>query len=272
MRSLGKLEGIIFDLDGTLYADTDHFSYFSKLLAQKLPASVRGEYFQQEQAIWHGNHCLRIGRTYDRKNDYVLEATPEGVVLAAWTWQGARLPDTSVAKLYTQPITFDMNSMISIGDGWWIPTACAYHFGVDSTYDAYLETKDYLASEEARVSPIPGVKEALTNLSNRMKLIVATNSDEKDTRRILKRLGLSQIFDSLYCECQKPQFAKRTLHQIVSDNQIPYNYWLSVGDNYLNDIYPAYQLGMRTCLIDPLALYKGDEVDVVLSSLDQLFR
>lgn len=265
---LANIRGIIFDLDGTLYEDTEHFRYYAERLAKRLPSKRRKEYWLDVQAIWDGQHVLRLGRVFDRMRDLVLETTPDGKVLKAWTWQGEPYDE----KLYSQPVSFDMTKMISIGDGWWIPSAAAYHHGLKETYNAYLETKDYLSSPGASLTPIPGLASWLAKLQEQVKMVVVTNSDLADTKRILKNVGLDHILTSIYPDANKPKRTREVLTQVAQELALPNEQILSVGDNYLNDIFPAQQLGMKTCLIDPHGIYAPDTADIVIRSLRELYQ
>ncbi len=219
-----------------------------------------------------GRHVLRMGRTYDRRRDMVLETTADGWVRRAWDWLGTEIGADQRSLWYPQPVQFDMQWMISIGDNWWIPTACAYHHGVESTYDAYLAAKEYLASDAASLTPISGVKDGLAALKRTTKLVVATNSDWADTMRILRHLGLAAAFHGIYPDCQKPKYSTAVFQRISRELAVPPQCCLSVGDNYLNDIYPAARLGMQTCLIDPYDLYGDDHADLRIRSLGDVFR
>lgn len=266
-----NLLGIVFDLDGTLYEDTDHFHYFAQRLAQRLPKPKRALFWQDLRSAWAGKHTLRLGRVYDRRRDLILETTPAGRVLKAWDWQGKPVSEAQINERYPVPVQFDMTAMISLGDGWWLPTACAYHYGLEKTYDAYLETKDYLGGEEAVLTPLPGLAAWLAEIKNRLRLVVVTNSDLADTNRLLANLGLEKVLTEIYPDAEKPQNAEKVFQQVAAETEIPLNLLLSVGDNYLNDIYPAAQLGMRTCLIDPHGLYGEGAADLVVRSLRDLY-
>ena len=262
---------LIFDLDGTLYEDTDHFDFYSQRLAERLPEECRPFYFRDEAASRQGTHVLRMGRVYDRRQDWVLATTPDGHVLQAWTWSGDEVSAADRLATYSEPVSFDMQWMLSIGDSWWIPAACAYHYGLESTYQAYLEAKDFLASDQASLTPIPGVKEGLEKLKSHCRLVVATNSDMTDTRRILQALGLEKAFSAIYSDCRKPARSRALFTQIAEELGVKADRTLSVGDNYLNDIYPAMQLGMAGCLIDPHRLQPEEVADFSARSLADCF-
>ncbi|NLJ81251.1 MAG: HAD family hydrolase [Firmicutes bacterium] len=272
MLDFSNIQGIIFDLDGTLYEDTAHFQYYAQRLAARLSRDVRDLYRRDVDSVWEGKHTLKLGRVYDRTQDLVLETTAGGRVLQAWDWKGKPLSAGQVQKIYPRPLEFDLTKIISIGDGWWIPAACAYHYGLEETYSAYLETRDYLSSGKAVLTPIPGLVSWLEGLKGEISLIVATNSNLEDANHILKSLGLEEIMDKIYPEAEKPRYAQEVFLKAAREAGISEQRILSIGDNFLNDIFPAQQLGMKTCLLDPHGLYREDAADLVLKSLRELFQ
>jgi len=55
------------------------------------------------------------------------------------------------------------------------------------------------AIDEHGVEPMPGVPEILEALHGRVPLAVASNTAEPDTRRVLARSGLGDVFDAIRC-------------------------------------------------------------------------
>ncbi|WP_052364174.1 hypothetical protein [Geomicrobium sp. JCM 19037] len=49
---------VIFDLDGTLYEDTDHFDHYAKRLSEELPEQKRANFFQDYDDMKKGNHAV----------------------------------------------------------------------------------------------------------------------------------------------------------------------------------------------------------------------
>lgn len=249
--NLNEIRVILFDLDGTLYEDEDHFDCYAECLAQLLPAQHRSAFWQDLQAIRQGRHALRLGRVYDRKKDLVLEVDIHGRVLRVWTWQGEEFDASAVQNLYPEPVAFSMQDMLYMGDGWWPPAACGYHYGLESTAYCYQKVKAALVQNENLLTPLPGLVSALKTLQGRYPLLLGTNSDAEDTERIVRALSLQGIFDHHYTSCGKPAHTVHLFRDIQKRYALSPEELLSIGDNYLNDIAPLRQLGCATILIDP---------------------
>ncbi len=266
------LQTIVFDLDGTLYEDEAHFDYYAECLATEIPEKYKQDFFNDLKAARQGDHTLRLGRVYDVNRDNILSITETGKVLKAWDWQGNQLRDDRLQRVYNQPVSCDLEEMIFLGDGWWLPAACAYHYGCVDTYPCYQKTKDWLAANQEEVlSRIPGLKEFLQQLrENSFNLILATNSEARDTERLLELLDLKGLFHNRYTSCKKPEKSRDLFTTIIDKNNLKPEELLSLGDNYLNDIAPAVSLGCQAILIDPHNIYENPGTPRV-SSLQDVF-
>lgn len=265
---------VIFDLDGTLYEDTEHFDYLAEQYRQRVPAHRQDDYARDYQAIAAGEHPLAIGRVYDVSRDVVLEVNRRLAVQAGWQWDGTPVPATTLAATYLAPIEPDMEAMLSIGDGWWPPQACALHHGATDTRGAFLATKEFVASDAFTLQPIPGLAGALERMRDNGKcLVLATNSHQEDTERLLQRLGLEGYWHALYPDCNKPKRTREVFSAIAARFGAGGRAVLSVGDNFLNEIAPAEDLGFQTLFIDPLGVtryeYDGPRVQRLGEVLDQ---
>jgi len=256
---LNRIKVIVFDLDGTLYEDTKHFDYYADCLADELDDNTKQSFFQDLQASRRGEHVLQLGRVYDREKDLILKITSAGEVKKAWNWQGDALSRSFLEQHYPEPINCNMNDMIYLGDGWWPPAACAYHYGLESTENCYQKTKDWLAENDDLLNPLPGLKPALAELANVLELVLATNSDARDTERLLDLLNLQGVFSQRYTSCNKPADSRPLFQEIINRHEIRPAQLLSIGDNYLNDIAPARELGCQTVLIDPREVFADRE-------------
>jgi len=256
---LDRIEVIVFDLDGTLYEDTDHFDYYADCLADELDDNSKQNFYQDLQASRRGEHVLQLGRVYDREKDLILEITTAGEVKKAWNWQGEALKRSFIEQYYTEPVNCNMHNMIYLGDGWWPPAACAYHYGLESTERCYQETKDWLAENDDLLTPLPGLRPILAELANVLELVLATNSDARDTDRLLDLLNLQGVFSERYTSCNKPANSRPLFQEIINKYEIRPSRLLSIGDNYLNDVAPARELGCQTILIDPREVFADRE-------------
>ena len=78
-------ELVIFDFNGTLNEDTDHFVYYSEQLKKQLPGDVQPLFTKEYEKIVSGEHVVIIGKVYDVVRDYVLKLDPvQSTVVKTW--------------------------------------------------------------------------------------------------------------------------------------------------------------------------------------------
>ncbi|WP_180954849.1 HAD family hydrolase [Bacillus sp. V3-13] len=267
-----KLKVIVFDLDGTLYEDTHHFDYYAEKLRSKLPSELRNSFWEDYQLSVQGNHTLKIGTVYDIERDLVL-IQEHNIVKAGYRWDGHPLSDAEIMNLYPKPITLDLVHMISIGDLWWVPSAIARHYGLggEASQEAFLEIRRYMMDPEFVMTRVPGFREALWNLKESgYKSVLLTNSPKKDSEVILSKLGLENVFDKKVFEGQKPTRTVERFNEIKDHFQAEFHEVLSIGDNWINEILPAKELGCSTILIDPHGISKKGYADKVVKNISEL--
>lgn len=271
LKQLKKVDLVVFDLDGTLYEDTDHFDYYADCLAGQLDSEVRKEFWEDLKKSRSGQHPLKIGRVYDVEKDLILQITIDGQVISGWNWSDNKLSKDLLNELYPKKITCNMHSRIYLGDGWWPPAAIAYHYGLESTEACYLETKEWINNNDDFLKPITGLREALENLKKEKTIILATNSDVQDTEAILNNLELRDLFQDIYTSCNKPEDSYDLFNGIMDKyNCSPANL-LSIGDNYLNEIGPVIKLGGRAVLIDREDAFSQQDISgYVIDSIEEL--
>lgn len=266
-----KVKVIVFDLDGTLYEDTHHFDYYANKLCEKLGIEKQELFKKDYEAILTGEHALKMGTVFDADHDLIL-THENGQVLQAHTWDGEPLSKHEVGKLYPKELQFNFHSMLSIGDLWWVPAAIARHYGIDneSAGLSFLETRQYMMTPEFQMKVVPGFKEILQRLSNSKKLVLLTNSPKRDSEVLLKKLGFDNLFDMLIFNGKKPLQTRDHLTGIKENYQVEYREILCVGDNMMNEIFPAKQLGCQTILIDPHNISREVGADHIVPRLSML--
>lgn len=249
-RELKDIKAVVFDLDGTLYEDTGHFNYYASRLKDKLPVEKAQNFADDYNKVLENCHALKIGRTYDVDRDLII--LQDGKVSEVYQWNGNKLSDGELENLYPEPVPCDMNKMINIGDLWWVPAAIALHYGLNNkeTYQAFLETREYMKGPDYDINPVPGLKEVLSKLKDNVRLVLVTNSPQPDSEALLGKLSLISLFDLKIFEAGKPALARKQFEKISKELEINYPKILSIGDNYLNEILPARQLGCQTIFID----------------------
>ncbi|MED3653919.1 HAD family hydrolase [Heyndrickxia sporothermodurans] len=266
-----KIKVIVFDLDGTLYEDTHHFDYYANKLCEKLDIEKQELFRKDYEAILAGEHSLKMGAVFDVEHDLILTHV-NGHVIQAHTWDGEPLSEHEVGELYPKELQFNFHSMLNIGDLWWVPAAIARHYGIDneSAGKAFLETRQYMMTPEFQMKVVPGFKEVLQQLSGSKKLVLLTNSPKQDSEVLLHKLGFNNLFDTLIFDGKKPIQTKDHLTKIKEKYQVEYHQILCIGDNAINEIFPAKRLGCQTILIDPHAISKSENADYIVSHLSML--
>lgn len=263
---------VIFDLDGTLYEDTAHFDYYAQQLKQELDQEEWKEYEAEYQQMIDGQHIVSIGKAYDVVRDYVLRVDSLSLeVLQAWTWDGKELSVEERASHYNSPISFDFDSMIAIGDGWWLPNVCARHFGVIDTQSAYNRTKEYMATDQFTLTRIPHLRSSLLHLKTKKNTVLLTNSQDDDVARLLQLLDLEGTFDHIITVARKPQHTLNHFSDLMEKYKVSPEQCLSVGDNFINEIAPAVKIGMKTILIDCYSLSYPEYQGIKVASISDTF-
>lgn len=238
----------IFDLDGTLYHENDHFYYYASCLKEDVPNHLKTAFDNDYEKMLAGNHPVKIGTVYDVAEDLILAVDPfSWQVTAVRNWSGEVLENGE--EQYPEPIQPDFKRFIAVGDGWWLPFVCAKHFGVDDCYPHYLRTKDFMTGEHFNIRRIPGLAEKLAQLREQAHLVLMTNSDPADTERLLQTLGLTHTFAEKITNAEKPSKTLSQYHECLTRYQTAPESAFAVGDNFMNDIAPAIQLGMHSVLI-----------------------
>ncbi|MFD1735102.1 HAD family hydrolase [Bacillus salitolerans] len=260
MRSFLKAAKlVIFDLDGTLYEDTDHFDYYAQLLKDELNSPELQARFEQDYAeMKEGSHIVKIGKAYDVERDYVLTLDPMTLqVTEVHGWDGTLVDPLDVKDLYKDPLQFNFENMIAIGDGWWLPFAAAKHYGVKDTYTNYNKTKEYMVTEQFQLTKTAGLIPFLNELKETKQIVLCTNSDIDDVGRLLRELELDKIFTHILPSAMKPTQTSSHFEKLLKQYNVKADEAVSIGDNFINEIAPALKLGMKAVYIHPT--YRDEE-------------
>lgn len=266
-----NIKVIVFDLDGTLYEDTHHFDYYADRLCEKLDFASKESFYRDYHSVLNGSHTLKIGTVYDVNNNLVLYQE-HGEVEEAYTWNGVQLSTAQLKTLYQDRIHFEFHSMINIGDLWWVPAAIARHYGIDikAAETSFLETREYMMTSEFKMKEIPGFKEVLKKLATVKKFVLLTNSPLKDSEVIVTKLGFLDFFDNKIFDGKKPLQTKDHLTKIKQYYQVEFDQILCIGDNAINEIFPAQELGCATVLIDPHGISEPTHADIIVENITGL--
>ncbi|WP_160917271.1 HAD family hydrolase [Halobacillus litoralis] len=245
-------ECLIFDLDGTLYEDVDHFQYYADLLKERVSQKNQQSFDEDYKAILNGEHLLMIGKVYDMERDTIVTVDPfTGRVEKVTSWYGDLWDREAVRKAYPQSLQYDFEHYIAIGDGWWLPFAVAMHYGVGigEARECYVKTKDFMATEEFLMSKTKGLKAALERWKEDKLLVLLTNSEDYDVENMLNRIDLSGLFHDHIPSAFKPQKTEEHFQTILDRYNLNPEEVVSIGDNFLNEIAPALNMGMKAVFV-----------------------
>ncbi len=243
---IDKAEVVIFDLDGTLYEGDQHFALMVQNIKKRLPEEHHEEFDRLYQQSLAGEHSLTIGKVYDVQEDVIWTWDPfttELTVAHDWNNEEVTINDAPKTLAVSE---FDYQRWVPIGDGWWPPYSIARHFGlqVEDTQWAYHRTKEQMANLDGMLEATPGLKEYLTKLKDKKKLVLITNSEADDVERLLKFLGLDHIFTDIVPSALKPTNTNKHFQDVLKRYNVEPDKVLSIGDNFMNEVAPALQLGM----------------------------
>lgn len=247
-----QIDTIIFDLDGTLYEDRHHFDYYADRVKKKLPESIQEEFEETYQKVVNDQHPLQPGRFYDLLEDKLIVQIHQEIK-EVYHWNGKLVDPQEVNVLYPEGyVHLDRRRFFSIGDYWSVPIIIARHFGFQrkDVNSAFTETRRYMMSEKFTMNPVKGFRETLLELKEHINLVLLTNSPQPDSDVLLIKLGLDNVFAKKIFNAKKPSHTTLRFTEIRDTFETQYPNMLSVGDNYVNEILPARDLGLETIYID----------------------
>ena len=107
----------------------------------------------------------------------------------------------------------------------------------------------YLKTKQQYLKTYPQVKPTLMKLKKRrLKLGLITNAPKLKAYQRLDALGLTDFFDLIITEAEKP--AKKSYQRALKQLKLKPEEILVVGDSPKLDFHRAKMMGMKTCLAD----------------------
>lgn len=264
-----EAELLIFDLDGTLYENIDHFEYLANQIKKTLPGDKQAAFTEQYKQIQAGEHPLSAGKAYDADRDSILSIDPvTGIATAVQDWNGTSWSEDRVKTAYPDVISYDFEHVIAVGDGWWLPPAIGLHLDgePEQLYKAYRDTMDYMASDAFQFKMASGLKEALMHFSANKPLALVTNSEQSNVQRLLKELDLQNLFTDIVASAEKPARTKTIFQTLMTQYRASAKKTVAIGDNIINEIAPALSLDMKAVYIQAFGPRKtGNNLKTVRS-------
>ncbi|MGL4523201.1 MAG: HAD family hydrolase [Bacilli bacterium] len=244
----------IFDMDGTLYEGRKQYDHYAKRIAMDLDEHIRNPFWEDYSKIMDHQHAMKIGMIYDISRDVGIEVHPVTIqALKVTNWDGEQWTEEQILEAYgTERVAVDDKILFSVGDAWWVPFMVAAHYGnPQSAFGHYLTTKDHFNKGESAYELPERIVETLEKLRATHTLVCMTNSEEKDMVATLQALGLGGVFHFYIPSAKKPIRTVEHLQEIATNLNCNFSEMVSVGDNYINEIAPALEIGMEAIHIWP---------------------
>ncbi|QSO48090.1 HAD family hydrolase [Alicyclobacillus mengziensis] len=225
----------VLDLDGTVYEETNHFSYYGDKLARHLSADVQERYLKDVADALAGQHTLHYGDAYDVVHKAIVRNN------TLLDWEG-------------NPLTNPPGERIEfVDDPWNVYGNIAVYYGAsaEDIHAAFAATRAYMESPDFPMQGMPGLRDSIHRLKSKgVHFALATNSPEPDSRTILGKLGLTGAFEMEVFNAKKQVNAPVHFRRFQESFNVPFEQMVSVGDHFRNEIRPAIELGMKTICID----------------------
>lgn len=96
--------------------------------------------------------------------------------------------------------------------------------------------------------------------------ILITNTPEPFAIPLLNSFNITPYFDRVIFGAGKPDGMMKNIIEILDSKSIEPQQILSIGDNYINDIFPSIQMGLNTIYIKNYP--RDSDADITVRSLD----
>lgn len=267
-----SVRGIAFDLDGTLYRADGELFYggFVRHLAARLkngrPALLLAEYER-----WRRGDSPFLGDyLYDARRRWLVNWQGSAAVGAFYPYGGRAVDEQVLGRAYRDGSP--PARLIRMGDGWTQLGCAAQCYGatlkdIIAAYDAFQE--EIIADPSAfGIVADALLAETLRLLRRRGYLIaLVTMSSGEAVGGKLRALGVADSFDAIMEGVPKPEGSQDALRRLSEMCCVKVASWLMVGDNPVNDLAPARELGLPTILVNQAAPRAEADTDVQAETL-----
>lgn len=255
-----KPELICFDLDGTLYQDRVIYPHIIQHFFEDTPyRDWIGEVQQTIELCLQGRGPLGCGQFVPKQKADAPQTAADLFAVPAAT--ALLLPDSTPyldRTLYTY-----------LCDGWTFAMYLARRIG----WEGEAFWKRFRLARKELITPAygPAPDEELIELlaglrRGGIRLVLCSNAAEEGGRELLSYLGLSDSFDQIIFDADKPHsFPQRIREWNIAPQNI-----LFVGDQGYYDLYAGAKAGGTTWMISPYVVTDASLWDARIHTLKEL--
>lgn len=255
-----EIDTIIFDLDGTIYQNTEFHRDYLRFLVE---GTAREDWVDSliafADAVFAGERLV-MNAFYDARP---IEASTPAAYFAAL--ERALLPELT----YEEAVARD--DCLYTGDAWAVVTLMGQTLGLldNGRGDAvYRRTRDKMSADG--MTGCARLRRAIQGLEGRCETILLSNSYESTAIEFLQQLGFEHTFQKFVFSANKPAGMVQALRaQDAALLKRPERV-LSVGDHAFNDLLPLRRLGCRTLWVNPYCNIHTPECDETVRTPEEL--
>ncbi|MDE3191025.1 MAG: HAD family hydrolase [Acidobacteriota bacterium] len=140
--------------------------------------------------------------------------------------------------------------------------------------DAFARTRAFMLTDECALEVPEGLVELIEQRPAGTRQVLMSNTPAFGVMPLLERLGLLGLFDEIVCHAEKPERFAARLHALARVHDVPPAAVISIGDHFVNDIAPAFEVGCATAYVDPVragpagrATFEAARVEELLPAL-----
>ena len=255
-----KPELICFDLDGTLYQDRVIYPRIITHFFEDTPyRDWIGEVQETIEACLQGQGPLRCGQFVPKQKAEAPQSVRELFAVPAET-----------ALLLPDPAPYlDRSRYSYLCDGWTFSMYLARRIGWEGEafWTRFRRARKDLVNPAYGPAPDQALVDVLAGLRRAgIRLVLCSNAAEQGGRELLDYLGLSDSFDAILFDADKPHsFPQRIRDWGVSPDKV-----LFIGDQGYYDLYAGAGRGAATWLLSPYEVADAALWDVRLHTLEEL--
>lgn len=255
-----RIKYVIFDLDGTLYQNTEFYHDYIRFLTHRTSkAKWTDNLIELATQIFNGQ--VLPMNTFIKTNSCDAETFLEYL---------EKLKKLETADLcYIEAL--QAKDMTYLGDAWAVVGFLGKTLGLLENgrgEQVYRQTRQKMNADgmagDARLGKV------ISKLSSHFTIILASNSYEQTALQFLRQLGFDGLFSNIVFSANKPFGLIESLERTVPDILLNPESVVSIGDHAFNDLMPIAQLGGRTVFINPYSSVNKPMCDMELKDVNEL--
>lgn len=255
-----EIKTIIFDLDGTVYQNTEfHRDYLRFLVEDSDKAAWLDELIAYADAVFCGERLV-MNAFYSSQR---IEAQTPGAFFQAL--EAARLTELDYEDALRQ------DDCIYTGDAWAVVTLLGKALGLldgERADTVYRRTREKMHADGMKGSE--RLRSAIRQTNDCFETILLTNSYESTALEFLEQLGFDHTFEKAVYSANKPGGMVGALRQRDAALLDSPESVLTVGDHAFNDLIPLQRLGCRALWVNPFSNIHEPEYDASVRTPDEL--